>query len=204
MHHNQISAFAALDTQPERAHITKPFTLNGHTYATDGRMMIRWPGHMEGFDPIISEADEKSAKFATSVLAQFDFFKPQLLKREAKPLSALAIEPIIWRGNFRDGGEIDKDCDPVETWGVGEVFATYMTPIQVGPNRAFDARRLLFIRQTLPDVHYIDEPDANEFSPMHFVFGKDEQGEGVLMPVRFKSAGTRHLHWNGAHYCPGW
>lgn len=204
MHHNQISAFCALDAIPERKLITKPFTLNGHTYATDGKMMIRWPGHMTGFSALIPEMSDKSAKFAASVMAQFDFFKPQLLKRELKPLSSVAIEPIIHRDLFRDGGEIAPDADPIFSCELGEAWVCRLTPVKIGEKRAFDARRLLFIRQHLDDVHYIEEDDVTEFSPMHFVFGGDEQGEGVLMPVRWREGAQLHSHWNGVKFCPGW
>lgn len=195
MHTNQISAFRAISGN-RNIIIHEPFLLDGHTYATDGRVIIRWPRVMKGFEHF-DETTEKGAGFRKAVLAQFDFFaNPGVLA--LIPFDSLKLEPVIERDMFRDG-EPNNDNPHMDE--AGEAYVCRCSPVKLHA-RTFDARRLLFIRQHLPDAAYFDEPEALATQPLRFVFDEAGKGQGVFMPLNMKSA--PHKHWNGAEFVPGW
>lgn len=206
MHHNQISAFAAMDVPSHGNVIIKaPFTLNGWTYATDGRFAIRVPGHMDGFTRFDPNADEKAKAFTTAIES---FFEPFARDRDTKPLlmamAGLVAEPVIAREMHRDS-DIDFE-NPAISSELCEAWVIRMTPTLVN-SRKYDARRLLFIRQHFGDAHFIVETGSDERPMLRFVFGGEtigsESGQGILMGMNH-SVGDGLLHWNGARYFNGW
>lgn len=197
MHPDQFNAFR--DQIPfsenRKKHTEQPFVHAGHTYATDGRFMIRHPGAIEGFKVFeVEKEEEATQKFLRSVPPFFAFFEAPV--GELVSLATLNLEPVVSCEPVRFG-ERDFENPQFDQPTMGFVLQPTITTIR---RRCFDARRLLHIRQTLPDARFYDEPEAGEETALRFVFG--DGGQGVLMPVRVRPGVTK-THWNGAIYCPG-
>ncbi len=201
MHTNQFMDFADLDPRATNPGLLSaaPWVMEGMTYATDRRCCIRMPGEAKGFEKISpTDPDEKRRKFVGVALNAFAFFA-DVSNYSKTALSTLNLEPVLVRRMV-----VPAPLD-FENPGMNEPEEKYQaacSPVQIG-KRWLDAKRLLFIRQTLPNVAFYEQPAADYTVPLHFVFGEQHEGQGALMCMK-QQGREPMLHWNGARYYPHW
>lgn len=178
-----------------------PWVMYGMTYATDRRCCIRFPGEPEGYERITpDDRDGKRRDFANVALRTFKFFENGDHKMfPLVCLSTLNLEPVLVRRMAFPSG-IDWENPAMNE--AQEFFVAACSPVEIG-RRRFCAKRLLFIRQTLPNVAFCDQQTAEPTVPLHFVFGDNHEGHGVLCGLK-DDGRPGHLHWNGARYFPSW
>lgn len=189
MHLNQYVDFANANPTASTKWSENPFSLEGWTYATDGRTIIRTPGIEEGVKPL--EATEVFNR-KPKVVEVFDWFTSPA--GVLTPFSSLTLEPVLVREAIV-AAPIDWENPPLNE--VEERFTAVPTLLGIH-SRVFDQKRLLYIRQTLPAPQFYDEVLADALAPLRFIF--DGGGQGALMPMSATMKGN--LHWNGARYFP--
>jgi hypothetical protein len=198
MHLNQLTDFADL-LPPDRAPlgtVAEPWTFDGWSYATDRRTIIRTPV-IEGSKNLTTDADPNTVKFLNNAAKQFGWFTDP--RGNLLPLAELHIEPVIQREKIVLA---PLDWENPAFNSEEERYVARCTPI-VMHGRHFDAKRLLFVRQTLADVRYYDEPAAAFNEPLRFVFGENREGQGLMMPMNVSADHRLPIHWNGVKFTPG-
>jgi hypothetical protein len=184
MHANQITAFCATRTNHEsRKMFRTPWRHEGLIYATDGSMMIRFPG---GIDDIwINEPTEADHRDKAQRAREMFEAAP---RGELRPLD-MEFVPVIERAVMNLWDADDHDA------GESDVWVARMTEVKID-GATYDARRLLLMRQTLAvPISYHAIPNRTEFESLKMEFG--HRAEALLMPCRMTASS---LHWNGQRY----
>lgn len=171
----QLQPFCSSD--PTRPTIAHPLTQGGHTYATDGRVVVRTAAPLA--DAVEQATPDCSEVFGENPPAKW-FTVPEVRKPAALPCRDCAGEgkfPVTVRSAYsKEPHETHAPCP----WCDGtSVIVPWddVAPVTIGPAR-FAARYLYLIRESFPDAEI---GPAGPDTPAWLRF---PGGDGRLMPLR--------------------
>jgi hypothetical protein len=157
---------------PNRAGLTHPFSINGFTYASNGRIMVRVPRR-----PDVPENPQAPVRAA----ALFEQFSDH--KRYRKLPTIDLVEPYEWDETitceFCDGSGKQHSCPNCSCKcpscdGAGSRIETRWQTTSIG-RASFESKYIAWL-QALPEL---EVGKQTGLQPLHFRF---TGGEGLLMP----------------------
>ena len=155
---------------PDRPIFMTPWTRDGYTYATDGRVLVRVP----------RRDDVPSNDKAPDVAMRYAFEKPVEDPAEIPALPPPEFEPCPWD---EEDGEECADCTEASNctgWKEGGIVRKR---VEVTVGGVLYADRYIELIKELPGLKFYPAPynQENWKNAAYFTF---DGGEGLLMPLK--------------------
>jgi len=165
-------------TDETRFYLMKPFTRDGHTYATNGHIMVRVEPR-----PEIPDAEKPfNQDRPLEGIEAAKFFRPSFELPPA-PAAKGPCTACDGRGYDHDCPDCECVCDVCK--GDGDMDVERRITTKIGPKVfALNYARLML---SLPGIEIAELPDKEDGKPLLFKF---DGGVGALMPMR----GSRNEH----------
>ncbi len=158
-----------------RPALKKPFSLGGHTYATDGRIAVRMPRMADFPEADTPPKIEKvfSEYFKEMPMGTINVSLPKIEEQKEE------CRECVGSGYEHECPDCSCECGGCD--GEGEVNVEQKVYVQIGTalyNAMFISKLL-----TLPGVKFPANPPEKDAAP--FIF---DGGDGMLMPILYGDA----------------